>query len=368
MRIQERSKCWLKNWLTIIFFVFPFDLGRDHNFTDYLDEYTEIFRMGENSYSETCNDTDTNFRSTLYATTYMLIFIPGLLANSTALWVLCRFISRKNKAIIFMINLSVADLAHVLSLPFRIYYYINNSWPFGSELCLLWFYLKYLNMYASIFFLTCISLQRCFFLLKPFKVRDWKRRYDVAISAALWVFAGIACVPFPMLRIHAINRTETCFADLHYREMNEVFLGVLMTLAELVGFVIPVVIIAWCTWKTAISLRRPPLPIQAMTENQKALRMVFMCAIVFFICFTPYHVTFIFYAMVKVKIIKNCPIIQSTQYFHPFSLCLASVCCLLDPIIYYFMASEFRDQLSRHGSSVLRSRLMSRESGSSMIA
>ena len=32
-----------------------------------------------------------------------------------------------------------------------------------------------------------------------------------------------------------------------------------------------------------------------------------------------------------------------------------------------FMASEFRDQLSRHGSSVTRSRLMSRESGSSMV-
>nr|XP_014334341.1 PREDICTED: putative P2Y purinoceptor 10 isoform X2 [Bos mutus] len=285
--------------------------------------------MSSNSTSDAetnCSETYLTFHYPLYATTYILIFIPGLLANSAALWVLCRFISKKNKAIIFMINLSVADLAHVLSLPFRIYYYISHHWPFQRIPCLLCFYLKYLNMYASICFLTCISLQRCFFLLKPFRARDWKRR-----------------------------------------KMNAVALVGMITAAELAGFVIPVVIIAWCTWKMTISLRQPPVAFQGISEKQKALRMVYMCAAVFFICFTPYHINFIFYTMVKEAIISSCPIVQSTQYFHPFCLCLASLCCLLDPILYYFMASEFRDQLSRHGSSVTRSRLMSRESGSSMI-
>ncbi|XP_066212683.1 putative P2Y purinoceptor 10 [Saccopteryx leptura] len=315
-----------------------------------------------------CNTTNLTFQYTLYATTYILIFIPGLLANSAALWVLCRFISKKNKAIIFMINLSVADLAHVLSLPLRIYYYISHQWPFQRTLCLLWFYLKYLNMYASICFLTCISLQRCFFLLKPFRARDWKRRYDVGISAAIWVIVGTACLPFPILRSTDLaNKTESCFADLGYKKMETVPLVGMITIAELSGFVIPVVIIAWCTWKTTISLRQPPKTFQSISDRQKALRMVFMCAAVFFICFTPYHINFVFYTMVKETIITNCSIVRSTLYFHPFCLCLASLCCLLDPILYYFMASEFRDQLSRHSNSMTRSRLTSRESGSSMI-
>lgn len=163
------------------------------------------------------------------------------------------------------------------------------------------------------------------------------------------------------------NNTKSCFADLGYKEMNVVALVGTITVAELAGFVVPVVIIAWCTWKTTISLRQPSMAFQGISERQKALRMVFMCAAVFFICFTPYHINFIFYTMVKETIISSCFIVKSTLYFHPFSLCLASLCCLLDPILYYFMASEFRDQLSRHDSSVTRSRLMSRESGSSMI-
>ncbi|XP_005412694.1 PREDICTED: putative P2Y purinoceptor 10 isoform X2 [Chinchilla lanigera] len=338
----------------------------------YLGEYTEAFKMGSNSTSNTetnCNVTNTKFQYPLYATTYIVIFIPGLLANSAALWVLCRFIGKKNKAIIFMINLSVADLAHVLSLPLRIYYYINHHWPFQRAVCLLCFYLKYLNMYASICFLTCISLQRCFFLLKPFRARNWKRRYDVSISAIIWVIVGTACLPFPILRSTNLgNNTDSCFADLGYKQMNAVVLVTMITIAELAGFVIPVIIIACCTWKTITSLREPPKAFQGDSEKQKALRMVFMCAAVFFICFTPYHINFIFYTMVKETIISTCSIVRSALYFHPFCLCLASLCCLFDPILYYFMASEFRDQLSLHGSSVIRSRLMSRESGSSMAS
>lgn len=53
-----------------------------------------------------------------------------------------------------MINLTLADLAHILSLPFRIYYYFTHVWPFGRGLCLFCFYLKYLNMYAAIAFLV----------------------------------------------------------------------------------------------------------------------------------------------------------------------------------------------------------------------
>ncbi|KAF6390585.1 P2Y receptor family member 10 [Rhinolophus ferrumequinum] len=323
---------------------------------------------GTSSNETNCDVTNVTFQYSLYATTYTLIFIPGLLANSAALWVLCRYINKKNKAIIFMINLSVADLAHVLSLPLRIYYYISHHWPFQKTLCLLCFYLKYLNMYASICFLTCISLQRCFFLLKPFRARDWKRRYDVGISAAIWVVVGTVCLSFPIMRSTDLaNHNESCFADLGYKRMNAVALVGMITVAELAGFVVPVVIIAWCTWKTTISLRQPSMAFQGISERQKALRMVFMCAAVFVICFTPYHINFIFYTMVKEAIISSPSIVKSTLYFHPFSLCLASLCCVLDPILYYFMASEFRDQLSRHGSSVTRSRLMSRESGSSMI-
>ncbi|NWV26474.1 GP174 protein, partial [Origma solitaria] len=324
--------------------------------------------------NQSCSQHNITFKNSLYATTYTLIFIPGLLANSAALWVLCRFISRKSKAVIFMINLAVADLAHILSLPLRIYYYINLTWPFGDTLCLLCFYLKYLNMYASICFLTCISIQRYFFLYQPFKAKDWKRRYDVAISALVWLFVGVACLPFPLMRSNGLATDNTsstsstaCFADLQVKPISSKVATVLMTsTAELLGFVGPLVIILFCTWKTRDSIRGFRIPEENSGERRKALRMVSMCAIVFCVCFAPYHINFFFYMLVKENVITNCFLSTITLYTQPFCLSLASFDCCLDPIIYFFMTSEFQDQISRHSSMVIRSRLMSKESASSI--
>ncbi|XP_030065135.1 putative P2Y purinoceptor 10 [Microcaecilia unicolor] len=317
--------------------------------------------------SSNCSSVDVAFQSTLYATTFTIIFVPGLVANSAALWVLCRFVNKKNKAIIFMINLAVADLAHVLSLPLRIFYYIKHLWPFGNFLCLLCFYLKYLNLYASIVFLTCISVQRCIFLMYPFKAKYWKRRYDVAICIVVWMVVGAACTPFPIMRSSGLLKNKTkCFADLGLKKLSVPTTVTMLTIAELSGFVVPLVVIVYCTWKTRQFLQNEEHLVEYSNEKQRALRMVLTCAAVFFICFAPYHINFIFYMLVNLNIITSCTILNSSTNFHPFSLCLASINCCLDPVLYYFMASEFRNKISRNGSTLMRRRLMSRESASSI--
>ncbi|NXV73239.1 GP174 protein, partial [Atlantisia rogersi] len=315
--------------------------------------------MENNMSSGNCTNPQMSFQSTLYAATYTLIFIPGLLANSAALWVLCRFISKKSKAVIFMINLAVADLAHVLSLPLRVYYYISHSWPFSTFLCQVCFYLKYLNMYASICFLTCISIQRYLFLLHPFKAKNWRRRYEAAISAGVWLVVGAACFPLLILRSPALsNSTNTCFSDLEVKQLSTGHCIMLVTVAELFGFVIPFTIIAGCTWKMWQSLRECPAQLQNTSEKKKALRMVLMCAAVFFVCFTPYHITFPFFMIVIQNIIQDCAFHRRTLHFHPISLCLASLNSCLDPVLYYFMTSEFQDQVLRHSYAALRARFM----------
>ncbi|XP_069068670.1 putative P2Y purinoceptor 10 [Pleurodeles waltl] len=320
--------------------------------------------MKSNVSLDNCSSSSLTFQSSLYATIFTVIFIPGLLANSAALWVLCRFINKKNKAVIFMINLAAADLAHVLSLPLRIYYYINHTWPFKSTLCLLCFYLKYLNMYASIAFLTCISVQRCLFLRNPFKAKGWKRRYDVAISAIIWIIVGGTCSLFPVMRSSQL-KTNSCFADLGMRKITLLESSFMLLLLELAGFVFPVVTILYCTWKTKQFLQNRETHVQFAREKSRALKLVVMCSAVFFICFAPYHINFLLYMLVNLDVITNCSVRSGILRFHPFSLCLANFNCCLDPILYYFMASEFQNQISRHGSSIIRGRLMSKDSGSS---
>ncbi|KAF3693638.1 putative P2Y purinoceptor 10 [Channa argus] len=256
-----------------------------------------------------CDNNMTDFEqrmNTMYSYFYLLLFIPGLLLNTTALWVLCRHISKKTKAVIFMINLSIADLAHILSLPLRIYYYFTKTWPFGRAICLFCFYLKYLNMYAAIMFLVCISMQRCVFLLDPFSARRWRRRYDLLISIIVWVVVSLACTPFIVMRSssknsdissqtvynwsHSLDDTSTqhallyaptfstststsssshspaqlgCFKDLPMRPVPFSLAITMMALAELFGFFIPLTCICYSSIRIAWSLNH------RQTHNQQ---------------------------------------------------------------------------------------------------
>ncbi|XP_063169594.1 putative P2Y purinoceptor 10 [Candoia aspera] len=324
--------------------------------------------LGDNS-SENCSDTSLGFQASLYAATYVIIFIPGLVGNSLALWVLCCFIRKERKAIIFMMNLATADLAHVLSLPLRMYYYINHSWPFGSFLCQFCLYLKYLNMYASICFLTCISIQRYLFLLHPFRTNSWKCRHDVAVSATIWIVVGAACLSLPILRNPSLtNNTNTCFADLGVKQITKGDSIPLMVVAELSGFLLPLVIIIYCTWKMRQSLKDPQAPLQQASEKQKAWRLILGCAAVFFICFTPYHVNFPVFMMVKQGVFGSCLVRHRILNFHAISLCLASLNCCLDPILYYFMTSEFQQKLFQHSRAAILHRFIRLESSRTAVS
>lgn len=352
----------------------------------------------------------------MYTYFYLLLFIPGLLLNTTALWVLCRHTRKKTKTVIFMINLAVADLAHILSLPLRIYYYFTHTWPFGQGICLFCFYLKYLNMYAAIAFLVCISAQRCVFLLHPFYAKRWRRRYEVLISLAVWAVVGLGCSPFILMRTSSSSSSNSslslltnvkpvaaaaapsgCFKDLPMRRLSVGLAVTMMALAELVGFVIPLVCISYSSIRITHSLRQGLAKDQQQqqqqqassifssssarcrlqsvssgggkpegcgerlseTEKRRALRMVLGCFVLFVVCFVPYHVNFLLYLMVSQGVVSHCGVVASVRRFHPVSLCLASLSCCLNPLLYYFLTVEFRQHLSRRVSSITSSLLSS---------
>ncbi|KAG7518522.1 P2Y purinoceptor 10 [Solea senegalensis] len=278
---------------------------------------------------------------TMYTYFYLLLFIPGLPLNTIALWVLCRHISKKTKAVIFMINLTLADLVHILSLPLRIYYYFTHTWPFGRGLCLFCFYLKFLNMYAAIVFLVCISLQRCVFLLNPFAARQWRRRYDLLISIIVWVVVSLACSPFILMRSSSSAASSIhrgCFKDLPTRPLPLSQAVIMMALAELFGFFIPLACITYSSSVTSFQEDK----CQTDGEKQRALRMVLSCSALFLLCFVPYHINFLLYLMVSQDVLTHCATRQAVLQFHPVSLCLASVSCCLNPLLYYFLTAEFR--------------------------
>ncbi|KAF7648364.1 hypothetical protein LDENG_00157960 [Lucifuga dentata] len=330
-----------------------------------------------NFVNHTCgsNDDLRSYQHHVYAVVYSVILAPGLLGNILALWVFRVYVKETKKAVVFMMNLAVADLMQVLSLPLRIYYYLKHTWPFGHPLCMICFYLKYVNMYASIYFLVCVSVRRCELIMRPLRYNPSRRRGDLCICVFGWLFVSLACLPFPLLRnpnydhnqhsTHLVT-SETgilppppssspapgsdsvCFSELPLRPVSPAAAWALMVTAELFGFVVPLVLVLACTCLTAGSLREKTAgAVPDRGEKRRALRMVLSCATVFLLCFTPYHVTMPLDFRAKANALNDCALRELILRSHPVTLCLASLNSSLDPLIYYFTTDEFWRRLSR---------------------
>ncbi|XP_065109917.2 probable G-protein coupled receptor 174 [Paramisgurnus dabryanus] len=300
-----------------------------------------------NSSNISCNKTiEQQYQHQIYAVFYTVILVPGLIGNILALWIFYAYIKETKKAVIFMINLAIADLLQVLSLPLRIYYYLNNSWPFGQIACMICFYLKYVNMYASIYFLACISVRRCRLIIQPLRFDVMRRRQDRSCCIAGWLVVCLGCLPFPILRKNP-STPQHCFSELPMMQLSKGIGVSLVTIAEFTGFILPLAVVVTCTGLTAMSLREKTCILQDAGEKHKALKMVLSCAGVFLVCFVPYHITFPLDFLAKSNFNVTCAFRSAVLHTHPITLCLASLNCCLDPVMYYFTTDEFKRRLSR---------------------
>ncbi|KAM9849464.1 putative G-protein coupled receptor 174 [Aulostomus maculatus] len=319
--------------------------------------------------NDSCKSSDLQtYQHHVYAVVYSVILLPGLLGNTLALWVFRVYIKETKKAVVFMMNLAMADLLQVLSLPLRIYYYLNHTWPFGHPLCMICFYLKYVNMYASIYFLVCVSVRRCELIIRPLRYNSSRQKGDMFICAFGWLLVCLACLPFPLLRNpryqsnvnfgrsllpSEVNAPLTgpdsvCFSELPMQSVSASAAWALLITAELLGFIIPFTLVLACSCLTAGSLQRTTSEaIPDRGEKQRALRMVLTCAVVFLVCFAPYHITMPLDFLAKANTLRSCRLKNLILRCHPVTLCLASLNCSLDPLMYYFTSDEFWRRLSK---------------------
>ncbi|XP_061606721.1 P2Y purinoceptor 6-like isoform X3 [Phyllopteryx taeniolatus] len=174
---------------------------------------------------------DESYKYVFLPVCYSLTFVFSLALNSVVLLRSCRGRRRaaRNASVIYMVNLAATDLMYGLSLPFLVASYVlRDRWMFGDFMCRLVRFLFYFNIYASIFFLTCISLHR--FAKTGVVQRGGKRSDDAGGAGAGASVGGSGYV--------------NCWDDATDEELDDyVPYGLAL---HLLGFFVPFVIIAWC--------------------------------------------------------------------------------------------------------------------------
>ncbi|XP_014113759.1 uracil nucleotide/cysteinyl leukotriene receptor [Parus major] len=289
--------------------------------------------------SEQCGK-ETHLENMIFATFYFLDFILAFAGNALALWLFIRDQKSGTPANIFLMHLAVADLSFVLILPTRlVYHFSGNHWPFGEIPCRLTGFLFYLNMYASIYFLMCISVDRFLAIVHPVKSIKLRRsRYAHVACVFLWVIVGVAMAPL-LLSVQTVHMKNTTVCLQLYRE--KASRHALVSLA--VAFTFPFVTTVTCYLLIIQSLKSGNRVEKHLKE--KAVKMIIMVVMIFLICFVPYHVNRYIYILHYNGTKASCETQRLLALSNRITSCLTSLNGAFDPIMYFFVAEKFREAL-----------------------
>lgn len=136
----------------------------------------------------------------LIAMVYLVVCVLGLVGNFLALFLLhSRRRGHQHSSIdSFVMSLALTDLQFVLTLPFwAVDTVLDFRWPFGRVMCKIVSSVTTLNMYASVFFLTAMSVTRYHSLVTSLKMDSPRIAIARAkcASLAIWVVSLVATLP-----------------------------------------------------------------------------------------------------------------------------------------------------------------------------
>ncbi|KAG7219118.1 hypothetical protein INR49_019326 [Caranx melampygus] len=263
-------------------------------------------------------------------------FVLGLPLNLSVLYIfIFRFKFWKNKSI-FLFNIVVADFLLVACLPAKAFHYHNGIRRSSSSVvCKMLLFMLFLNRGASIAFLITLSLDRYF------NVVHLGRRNFVKVmkkSPQISIIIWLLLLP---LTIPTMVKTFEC-CNSHGRKVETPYHDVTDTFREVVFFsqiVIPFIILVYCTIRIVNRLRKKT--VGEKTKLRRAVWVVMSVAVVFSICFLPCAIARA--VLLSVRLLDNQPAEDIVVQVYDSLMVLSYTDCLLDPLVYCFCNSGFKD-------------------------
>ncbi|XP_036136615.1 proteinase-activated receptor 1 [Molossus molossus] len=278
---------------------------------------------------------------------WLTLFVPSVYTgvcaislplNIMAIVVFILKMKIKKPAVVYMLHLALADVLFVSVLPFKISYYFSGSdWKFGSEMCRFVTAAFYCNMYASIMLMTAISIDRFLAVVYPMQSLSWRTMRRASFTCiVIWALAIAGVVPLLLkeqtTQVPGLNIT-TCH-DVLNETLLEGYYAYYFSAFSAVFFFVPLIISTIC-YVSIIQC----LSSSTVANRSKKSRALFLSAAVFcifIICFGPTNILLILhYAFLSPD-----PTTEAAYFAYLLCVCVSSISCCIDPLIYYYASSE----------------------------
>ena len=298
---------------------------------------------------QTIDTLKSNLTTVFIPILYIIVFAVGLPANVMAIWVFLFRMKKKNPSSIYMANLALVDLLFVILAPLKIQYHFNgNNWIYGEALCKVFVSFFYGNMYGSVLFIACLSVQRYWVVAHPLSQQRKNNKVAVGVCVGIWAFIWITSTPLYLYdhtaqlkdpnitTCHDVNIIEdplNPFPSVRLPYYYFIFMG-------LVVFLVPCIVIVVAYVLLLRALGNSMEASTAAKNRHRTLVLIVTVLFIFLVCFIPSNIMLVVhYSLLKDGAINN------GYSFYIFTLCLASLNSCLDPFIYYFVSEDFRNHV-----------------------
>ncbi|XP_077322907.1 B2 bradykinin receptor-like [Lithobates pipiens] len=280
-----------------------------------------------------------------YQPVYMwFIFILGFIENAFVISVFLLHKSRCTVAEIYLGNMAAADLVFVSGLPFwAISISRGFSWQFGDFLCVAVNTVIILNLFASIYFLLMVSIDRYLALVKTMSVGRMRRPWWAkVICAMIWTFAVVVSLPKIIFRkvdfVSEFNITA-CIIKPPSNEwilVNNIILNV-------IGFLIPVIVIGFCSFQIVNVLRNNTMQkFKEINNEKRATLLVLSVLLVFIACWLPFQISTFIDTLLQLKVFDECSVKQPNEVFNQISTYIGFSNSCINPLLYVIVGNNFR--------------------------
>ncbi|XP_011665444.2 gastrin/cholecystokinin type B receptor-like [Strongylocentrotus purpuratus] len=295
--------------------------------------------------------------SSLARTIYGLIALIGMSGNALVCFVLLRVPSLRTRTSQFIIHLAVTDfITSFWVIPFHLFPFTPPiPRGFAGELMCRFYVSKYLmwvSIFASVYSLVSITLERYFAIVHPIKYKTtFSLKYSIVIMIGCWLVGAISNSFFFYVYDY---EDGTClflpYPTLYLQKVIGVYIFSLI-------YFIPITLNLVCHARMVQTLKKQAKLLegnrfQGNEGNRKkqkeawqlkivqdVQRMLLVVVITFMICWAPNQ--FIFLAF---NLGAN---VDFTSWYYHFSVILAVCNSCVNPFIYVFRNREFRHGVAK---------------------
>ncbi|XP_043117893.1 C-C chemokine receptor type 5-like [Puntigrus tetrazona] len=309
----------------------------DEQYTDAPYDYYEYYAGYVDSHGFSC--IYENYGASILPVLYSLFFVVGFLGNIMAICVVSMGVRLKSMTDICLLNLAIADLLLVCSLPF-LAHYARDQWIFGDVMCTIVLSVYHIGFYSGIFFIVLMSVDRYLAEIHAvFAIRVRTRTYGISASVVTWIVAVSASFPeLTHLKTTENNKQKYCISyTTNYQNsyLSSRTFGILKM--NLMGLILPLIVIVFCY---SIVLKRL---LTAHSTRRRSMHLVITMMVVFFCCWVPYNVTAFVKALELNELItQSCDSSKAISLTLQITEALAYSHSCLNPILYVFVREKFR--------------------------